>query len=95
MAEASLAASTTQVKESALENKDLRERNAALEAAVPHRRLHDACDCGNAVTIFGKSYDSKTTQLRVLPASPTPGAAREPPLGVAGTLPPRPESRLQ
>jgi len=93
VAEAGLAASTTQVKESALEIEDLRERNAALEedvvalhasssfedstakGAVQHRRLQSA---SGYAPIFGKCYDpAATTSLRVPPASPTPGAARD------------------
>ena len=103
-AEAGLAASTTQVKESALENQDLRERNAALEEAVvalhassfqdsttkgaaQHRRLQSVdtllwvcdgyCSSRGHVPLFGESYDPETTtQLRVPPAPPTPGARR-------------------
>ena len=104
VAEADLAASTTQVKESALENQDLRERNAALEEAVvalhassfqdsttkgaaQHRRLQSVdtllwvcdgyCSSRGHVPLFGESYDPETTtQLRVPPAPPTPGARR-------------------
>jgi hypothetical protein len=104
-AEASLAESTTQAKESALENEDLREQLAAAESsssfkvptakgAVQHLRLRGEIDAASKVdakgvahrrrlslvTIFGESYDPATTRsLRVPPASPTPGAARDRP----------------
>jgi regulator of replication initiation timing len=142
-AEASLAASTTQAKESALENEDLREQLAAAEsraaaaeaslasfkesaATAPqsevealheqlaaaeaavvaflassfedstakHRRLDGACDCANAVSIFGASYDpATTTSLQVPPASPTPGAPRDRPSASQGP-PGQPDRRL-